>query len=150
MQTKCTEWSIPITCQQESILVGYVPPNCHILVAATRWQYQWSVLRWTSLNRSPVMAIRCQGQGWGFHVWCPGVWGQGQRGWVALHNKVQYIRVMVTWNPLWTGMTENVTFLQLCWWAIIIIIIHLVCKQEISRVKKFAQVTHTQNYKKSF
>ena len=56
------------------------------LVATTRCQHQGGeVLRWTSLNRTPVMTTRChkqgsrrcpmsdvQGeQGWGSQVWCP-------------------------------------------------------------------------------
>ena len=57
-------------------------------------QYSCRVLKWTSVNRSPVMATR-----WGFHVWCPGlVMGQLPEGRpCTVRSNSSW--VMVTWGP---------------------------------------------------
>ena len=107
------------------------------------WWWGW---KWTSLNRSPVMGgiyseVPCLGRlGWVLYSVVPCLEGDCTFG-----SNASWL--MVTWDSNspceHTNMTENITFLQLCWRSAKIIILHYASFYCLFGTRRLNRIVHT-------
>ena len=123
--------------QLESIPVGCVPPTLPTVCAlvAIRCQHWDPVLKWTSLNRSQVLATL-------------GHWGQSWEGPSTVKSNASW--VLVTWDQSpphthrMTDTTETITFQQLRWRTlktIDLFICYLCCLDEDNGLQTSQSIT---------
>ena len=109
--------SLNIYFEQESITVRCETPArpLYVLQKPTNVITRKGGIKWTSLNRSPVLATRYHWQGKAGFLYSGHRGGRGVRiRWCPMHHNIHF------WPPAvnrHAHMTENITFSQLCWRA---------------------------------